>query len=98
MFNPGLFYFDSKLSDKAVNQQQETCIQQLYTYQCSCNTKQEIIFDLKEGIPSELMADLQDDNRDLQSSVKLILHHMEKHYNSLKPHDITRILADFNQL
>ena len=43
------------------------------------------------------MADLQDDDGDLQASVKTILNHMEKHYNTLKPRDITRILVDFNK-
>ena len=77
--NPGLFQFHSKLSDKAVNQQRAIYIQKMYTYQYSCNIKQAILLNLKETIPCELVTDLQDDNSDLQASVKLILLHMEKH-------------------
>mmetsp|Transcript_2347 Transcript_2347/g.4963 ORF Transcript_2347/g.4963 Transcript_2347/m.4963 type:complete len:117 (+) Transcript_2347:72-422(+) len=95
--DPGLFHFDSTLTDKAVNQLQEIYIQQLYTYQFSCNIKHAILLDLKDAIPPELVADLQDNNGDLQRSVKTILNHMEKHYNTLKPRDITQILVDFNQ-
>ena len=95
--NPGLFQFDSKLSDKAVNQHQELYIQQLYTYQYSWSIEQAVLLDLKEAIPSKLVAGLQDDNSDLQASVKSILLHMEKHYNTLKPQNITRILAHFNK-
>ena len=66
----------------------------VHIYEYSCNTKQAILLDLKEAIPSELAAELQDDD-DLQASFKLIIFHMEKHYNTLKPCDITKVLADF---
>ena len=69
----------------------------MHVYQYSCNIEQAILLDLKEAIPVELIADLQDGNGDLQATVKTILDHMEKHYNTLKPRDITRILVDFNK-
>ena len=59
--------------------------------------EQAILLDLKEVIPCKLVADLQDGNGILQASAKSILLHMKKkNDNTLKPRDITRILADFN--
>ena len=83
--NPGLFSFTDKQTDKVVSQLREGYVQQLYVYQYCCNIEQAILLDLKEAIPTELIANLQDDDGDLNATVKTILDHMEKYYNTLKP-------------
>ena len=91
------FSFSSNQTEKVVSQLRETYISQLYFYQYYCNIEQAILLGLKEAIPTKLIADLQDNNGNLHATVKTILDHMEKHYNTLKPRDITRILIDFNK-
>lgn len=77
--NPMKFDSKTKRSDKVCSALWAECQQDLELFQCKSNLIQASLQDLEEAIPSELIADLcdEDDELCLSATPSTLLHHME---------------------
>ena len=96
--NPGLFVIEAGWSDKMLHQHNIECEQQRNLFEYKAAINHACLLDLRKAIPSELIADLHDDDDDLRASVapSTLLKHMETTWNSLKPKDIASVMQTLN--
>ena len=96
--NPGMFTIQDSWSDKRTSKEQSLYNQSLNLFHYKDNICQACLLDLETAIPSELIADLYNENDTLMLSVSpaSLLQHMEARYDILKPADIKSVMDTAN--
>ena len=97
--NPGMFTPDERLTEKQHARAEARCNQDLHLFQHKTNIIQACLQDLEAAIPSELIADLHDEDDALKLSVtpRSLIAHMETNCDILKPKDIDDIMTTLNK-